>query len=384
MGLIMINIQNKNDCCGCWACYNVCSFGSITMTKDSEGFYYPVVNTDLCKDCSRCNNVCPITNHTPLKNEPTAYACYSSDSQIVKESSSGGIFYTMAENVLANNGVIFGARFDDSFNVIHSYTESLQSISPFMQSKYVQSSVNDAYKQAKEFLNNCRTVLFAGTPCQIAGLHNYLNKDYSNLITFSIFCHGVPSPLAFEKYLKVVDNTNSISSVSFRNKDNGWHNYNVAIASASKNIKENVFENIYMQGFLADLFLRPSCHSCKFKSCYNIGDLVVGDFWGVEKLYPEIDKNTGISVVLVNTKKGQEYFNNIKQNIFSKDISFKDATKFNPAYFSSPIPHQKRKYFFKNINTKPFDRVVQSCLKNSIINRSLRIIHKKTYALLHK
>ena len=188
----MINIIKKQNCCGCYACYNICSQKCINMQSDAEGFWYPLVDTKQCTDCGLCEKVCPILNKIIVENHPVAYACINKDSKIRELSSSGGLFTIIAEKVIANNGVAFGAGFDGEFNVVHSCTNRMDGLANFRGSKYVQSCIGDTYKQVKDFLRQGRQVLFSGTPCQIAGLRSYLGKDYDNLICLDIVCHGVP------------------------------------------------------------------------------------------------------------------------------------------------------------------------------------------------
>ena len=177
----MISIIERDHCCGSYACYNICPQNCISMLADDEGFWYPVVDTEKCTDCGLCEKVCPIFNKKIVENHPVAYACINKDEKIRQLSSSGGVFTIIAEKVIANNGVVFGAGFDDNFNVVHSYTDKLNGLSNFRGSKYVQSCIGDTYKQAKDFLRQRRQVLFSGTPCQIAGLRAYLGKDYDGL-----------------------------------------------------------------------------------------------------------------------------------------------------------------------------------------------------------
>lgn len=179
----MINIQEKSKCCGCYGCYNICPKGAIEMVQDEKGFYYPQIIKEKCINCGLCNKICPISNKIEIENSPKAFAAYNKDKRIREKSSSGGVFTLLAEKILEQNGVVFGAKFDENFNVVHSYVERKEDLEVFRGSKYVQSKIGDTYKKAEELLKNGRLVLFSGTPCQIEGLKKYIRKEYDNLYT---------------------------------------------------------------------------------------------------------------------------------------------------------------------------------------------------------
>ena len=190
----MIEIIDKAKCCGCHACDNVCPKNCIKIIIDEEGFLYPKINKDICISCNLCEKVCPLINSIDNNEfKSIAYACKNRNEQVRINSSSGGIFFLLCEEVINKNGVVFGATFDDNFNVKHSFTETLEECKAFRGSKYVQSSIGDMYKHAKRFLDQDRTVLFTGTQCQIKGLNIFLGKSYKNLLTVDVICHGVPS-----------------------------------------------------------------------------------------------------------------------------------------------------------------------------------------------
>lgn len=197
----MINIAVKSKCTGCSACVQRCPKQCISFEEDSEGFYYPQVNLSLCINCGLCEKVCPVLQQDKPRNPVIVYAAKNSNLSTRLASSSGGIFALLAETILRQNGVVFGARFDNEWNVIHDYTESLDGLSVFLGSKYVQSKIGNTYKYAERFLKEGRKVLFSGTPCQIVGLKKYLRKDYDTLLTVDFVCHGVPSPMIWRDYL---------------------------------------------------------------------------------------------------------------------------------------------------------------------------------------
>lgn len=323
----MIKIDSKEKCCGCWACVQRCPKHCITMVEDDEGFLYPKVDSSLCIDCSLCEKVCPVINQGEPRIPDVVYAAKNLNEEIRMASSSGGIFTLLAEEVIAKGGVVFGARFNEEWDVVHDYTETIEGLSAFRGSKYVQSRVGKCYSQVEEFLKKGRKVLFSGTPCQIAGLKRFLRKEYDNLLTVDFICHGVPSPGIWREYLKeettrqcggkntvlshpVLNGRDArIESISFRNKSLGWKKFSFALTFSvsdghgEKNsvlLSEPLNKNIFLRGFLADLYLRPSCYACPSKSFKSGSDITIGDFWGVQHVMPEIDDDKGVSVVMVN------------------------------------------------------------------------------------
>ena len=202
----MIRITDKSQCCGCEACVQRCPKQCITLHEDNEGFLYPLVDQTVCVDCKLCENVCPVLTPYADRKPLQVLAAINIDEKIRMESSSGGIFTLLAESIIKEGGVVFGARFDDEWQVMLDFTESIDGLAAFRGSKYVQARTKSTYKQCEKFLKEDRKVLFTGTPCQIAGLHHYLRKDYNNLITCDFVCHGVPSPKVWRMYLDKVIN----------------------------------------------------------------------------------------------------------------------------------------------------------------------------------
>ena len=323
----MLDIKDKKDCCGCEACVQRCPKSCITMREDNEGFLYPEIDKDICIDCGLCEKVCPVINQAEERKPLAVYAAKHRDEQIRMASSSGGVFTAIAECVIDEGGVVFGARFNQDWDVVHSYTETKGGLAAFRRSKYVQSRIGESYKEAESFLKSGRKVLFAGTPCQVAGLKCFLRKEYVNLLTVDFICHGVPSPGVWKQYLKKeiarqCDRENTVSShstheknvriesISFRDKRFGWKKYNFVLTFSTTSgegrkksvlFSEPLNKNIFLQGFLSNLYLRPSCHSCPVRGFRSQSDMTIGDFWGVQKVLPEFDDDKGISVMLVHS-----------------------------------------------------------------------------------
>ena len=243
----MIEIKDKSQCCGCNACVQRCPKQCIA-SEDEEGFLYPEVDEAICIDCGLCENVCPVINQADARIPLQVYAAKNTDEKIRMHSSSGGVFSILAEQTIKQGGVVFGARFDENWEVKHDYTETIDGVSVFRGSKYVQSKTGDTFKQAEQFLKQNRKVLFSGTPCQIVALKRYLKKEYENLLLVDFICHGVPSPGVWRKYLKQVIaltcDKNTVSShlklllsernalvegISFRDKRLGWQKYSFAL-----------------------------------------------------------------------------------------------------------------------------------------------------------
>jgi len=349
----MININDKRDCCGCHACYNICPQKCISMQTDTEGFWYPLVDIEKCTNCGLCKKVCPILNKKIVENHPVAYACINKDDNIRQQSSSGGVFTVIAEIVIANNGVVFAAGFDGEFNVVHSWTDSVDCLSTFRGSKYVQSCIGDTYKEIRDFLNQRHQVLFSGTPCQIAGLRAYLGKDYDGLICLDIVCHGVPSPKVWQRYKLYIEEIYQAKAqrITFRRKNCGWKLYSVSFSfDNDTEYSQKLTENIFMQGFLHNIYLRPSCYACSFKTLNRQSDITLADFWGIENILPSFDDDKGTSLILVNSKKGAGIFSSVANKLLYELVDINQAIIYNPSAVKSVDYNPKRDQFFQELS----------------------------------
>jgi len=362
----VIKIVEKSKCNGCHGCMNVCPKGCISMESDNEGFLYPKIYEEKCINCNLCEKVCPIINNPKTGTVNTiAYACKNNNEQARKTSSSGGVFTLLCEEVIKRGGVVFGAAFDENFDVKHMYAETIQECEKFKGSKYVQSKIENTYKQARSFLNDKRFVLFSGTQCQIKGLNLFLTKDYNNLITSEIICHGVPSPKVFKLYkgnLKNKYNSN-IKDIRFKDKVLGWNKSSYVTEFENNEVHSKPLnEDIYMKGFLSDLYLRPSCYECRAKNFSSNSDISLADYWGVERKHPEFDDDKGTSLVVVNTKKGKDIFEKISCNmeVIKTDIEY--AIENNPCIVRPVKYNEKRKKFFKLIAKKELEYSIIKCI----------------------
>ena len=387
----MIDIKEKHNCCGCSACVQICPKQCISMSADNEGFLYPHVDSAICIDCGLCEKVCPVINQNEPREPLAVYAAKNTNEEVRLKSSSGGIFTLLAEKVIAEGGVVFGVRFNENWEVIHDYTETVEGLEAFRGSKYVQSFIGDNFKVAKQFLNNGRKVLFSGTPCQIAGLKKFLRKDYENLLTVEVVCHGVPSPMVWRDYLDYkraerAAGKNTVSSslnelpvitgISFRDKTNGWKKFDFKICYAASKAAENSVsksanttnceitpfnEDLFMKGFLKNIYLRPSCYHCAARQGKSGADISIADYWGVQSIHPEIDDNKGTGAVLINTNNGLKCYNNIYQSLDCVQTNYDDIVRYNPCIVNSVKEPKEREMFWDAYKTKKIEGIDRIC-----------------------
>ena len=374
----MIEIKDKKDCCGCYACYNICPRQCIEMKFEDEGFWYPEINKSQCINCNLCEKVCPIINPIERKvSKKISYAAMNRNEQVRLDSSFGGIFSILAEDIIKNNGVIYGASFDKYFDVKHRRIISMADIELLRGSKYVQSSIGDIYKQVKVDLENNKQVLFTGTPCQVEGLKSFLRKKYDNLIAMDFICHGVPSPMIWKRYIEEKRSENNkqkqIRSIYFRNKDTGWKLFSLKIIFDKSIYINNLKNDLYMKGFLQNLYLRQSCYNCKFKQINRVSDITVADFWGIDKVIPKMDDDKGISLVVLHNKKGENLFNKVKNKLIFNEVKLENSIRYNKAMTSSVKDNEKRNDFFRNaIQSKNITKLIDKYTKISILTRIKR------------
>lgn len=351
-----MNLCKSSDCTGCLACYNACPKEAIYLAKDEKGFTYPAINHATCIDCGLCNAVCPIIDFKEKTNKPIkAFAAWQKNKTNLFQSSSGGVFFSIASHTIRNSGYVYGAAYDEVWRVKHKGINNLRDLNQLQGSKYIQSDIGFAYREIYQHLSQKEKVLFVGTPCQVAGLKTFLNSkrtNVSNLISVDIACHGVPTPLMFKEYLSHLENQykSKVVQFSFRDKKWSWYRFNCkAIFENGKTYLGKWEEDIFMRGFLRDLFLRESCGNCRFTNSHREGDITLSDYWNYQKKQSEKDNHdTGVSVVLVNTKNGAVIFDEIKNDLicYSREVS--DAIKSSPPY-SHPFAHSPlREQFWKD------------------------------------
>lgn len=354
----MIQIKEKKDCCGCWACSNICPKQCIKMEEDKEGFRYPEVNKNICIECGLCEKVCPVLNVQPgdIPHEQWGYLVQHKDDDIRRESTSGGAFTAIASSVLRRGGVVFGAGYrEGTFVVAHQFVENKDDLSLFRNSKYVQSEIGDSYIRVKEFLEKGRLVLFSGTPCQTEGLLGYLRgKRYDNLLLQDIVCHGIPSPSLFRSYLDLQKNKigGQFKNVLFRDKFYGYHysSFSIYNSEAGKDYHKGVDTNAFLRAFFSNLSDRPSCYSCPFKKRYRKSDLTLWDCFPIEKFTKEFD-GKGTTRVLAQTKKGKELIESALDSLRTVEVGAERLTEnVNEMFYSVPR-NPKRERFFQDFGS---------------------------------
>lgn len=377
----MINISDKSMCCGCSACQSVCPKNCISLKSDKEGFCYPNIDFDKCIDCHLCEKTCPVINKEPENIPLNTYAALNENPKIRENSSSGGIFYLLAEKIIEKGGLVFGAKYNEKWDVIIDYTDKIDGVYQFMGSKYVQANPLDSYKKVRLFLEEEKIVLFSGTPCQIAGLRRFLHREYDNLFLVDIICHGVPSPLFWQKYIKEVKSKNGnqeITKINFRDKIIGWKNFSMMFHFNNSTSCYTPFpQDRYMFLFLKNYILRPSCYNCAAKSGKSRSDITIGDFWGIQKIKPEIDDDLGISAVLTNTTKGEYLLSNLKAKLYQ--VQYKDILAGNPMLQKSVVKPAKRQMIFRKKH-KSIKYLMDYASENTIsfkLRRKLRSILRR-------
>lgn len=400
----MIHISEKKNCCGCSACVQRCPKHCISLVEDQEGFLYPAVDGENCIDCGLCERVCPILNPQETISTLEVFAAKNTNENERLNSSSGGVFLPLAREVINKGGVVFGAVYDACWEVQHVYAEKIEDVYPMMGSKYLQSKIENSYKEAERFLKQGREVMFVGSPCQIAGLRTFLRKkEYPNLLAVDFLCHGVPSPGVWRRFLaetyggyvakeqgrlqatagkntvllSSLNATSPIGDIKFRDKtESGWKKYRFVVRqkSASKADQNSVlssdihYNNPFMRGFLSDIYLRPSCYECKCKNGVNHSDLTIGDYWAARVTDQNFDDDKGVSLVLVNTSKGKEYFDRLNMTVRKSDLD--KAHLCNGGFNEHTHAHPKRALFFALIyQGKTIKDAVDICLKISLSSR---------------
>ena len=363
----MIEIKKKEDCCGCNACGDVCPKGCITFKIDNEGFWYPEVNKETCIDCHLCEKVCPIiepAKHITRYEEPVVFAAYTKYDVIRIDSTSGGIHSMLAQAMYKKNAYVGGAIYNEDHTVSHIASNDPKMLDEIRSSKYLQSSMEEQYKEVKKLLQAGEAVFYCGCPCQIQALYKYLKKEYVNLTTCDFICRGVNSPKVFLKYMDMLERQYGAKAtkIKFKAKEWGWHNFSMRVNFANgKEYCKDRYHDLFFIGYLqAGNFTRPSCYDCHFKGFPQKADITLADFWGIEKLDKSMDQDRGTSLVMVNSDKGMRLFESIKDKIEWRQFTMADARMGNPAMEDSlKSAKPNRKQFFEALDKKPFEEVAK-------------------------
>lgn len=340
-----MELPSKNRCCGCGACAQRCPQNCITMEEDEEGFRYPVIDEEKCIGCGLCEKTCPSLNRHRHEMKEGVYAASAKEQELVKRSSSGGMSGILAEYILQKEGVVFGAAFNEKMELVHCAAETEAECRKFHGSKYIQSNTRNTFAECKQYLDAGKYALYTGTPCQIAGLKQYLQKDYEKLLTAELICHGVPSPGIWRKYISELEEEKQdrIIDVSFRYKDRGWKEYRFRTAY-EKGQTEVIpgAQSPYLAAFLNNLTLRPSCYECRHRLAYTQSDFMIGDFWGVGNYYQSFDEQLGVSALVILSEKGKKVFGEIKNKICWEKSDLSMLTPMNGCIQLSVFPNRNR------------------------------------------
>lgn len=349
-------MYRKEECTGCAACINICGMDAIHFEVDKEGFMYPKINESLCCKCGKCEMVCPVKRKPQTENEekPDVYAAWSLDTEIRFESTSGGIFSELAKLILTRCGYICGAAYTDNHMVEHCIVSSEEGVERLRQSKYVQSNIENVYKEVSELLNKQCEVLFCGSPCECAGIMNYLNMvncSTEDLILVDFVCRGANSPKVYRMFLDELETIyeSKVSRVWFKNKKYGWNRFSTKIEFENGNeYLEDRWNDIYIRGYIEkDLYMRPSCTECRFKGFPRVSDITLADFWGIVLDDTSKDSDKGTSMVITNSEKGKLLFEEIKDRIYHENKTLDDASRNNYCMYNS-VPFGEHRQEFMN------------------------------------
>lgn len=361
----------KHECTACTACVIACPKQCIKMTTDEEGFLYPFIEQDCCIHCGLCEKICPHNKSFVYNNENIAtYAGYIKDIDERRQSSSGGIFFSVASWIIKNGGIVYGATIDDKFQVFHIGIDNLKDLDKLRGSKYVQSNLGSIFKDVKHQLNLNRWVYFVGTGCQVAGLKSYLKKDFPTLLTTDLVCHGVPSQKLFDEHIYYLNHkyNGHVKKYSFRDNANwgGCEIFDIEKNGKIQTIKNRTyFKSPYLNAFMLNYVLRYSCYKCEYARRSRIGDLTLADYWGIENIVPQIDKKHGVSMLMVNSSKGEFIRNQIGKECILWETSIEDAEKYNQNLTHTTEMVSIRSSIFNSLQSKGYEYVAKTTFRSN-------------------
>ena len=372
----MINLNQKSDCCGCTACFSSCNHNAITLTVDNEGFIYPQFDKNKCVECGLCERVCPIIHYKSVKKDvtPLIYSAINTNNEQYLQSSSGGIFILLCKYITSIRGIVCGAIYDEHFKVKHSFARTMEECKAFQGSKYVQSDIRDIYPKILTLLKEGYHVLFSGTPCQVAGLKLFLKKDYENLYTADLICHGVPSPIIFKDYLTFIKGKKDIKGINMKSKLRNVKGTAIQINySDGKSIRQTPLTDLWKKLYFNHFIIRPSCHNCQFTHFNRSGDITLGDAWGINKYLPDFNPTKTKSLIFINNKKGENLFEEIKKNLKFIQISKIQCLQPQLQYptKSSPL----RESFWKDYHQYGFNYIAKIYLEYSTLANIKYYLH---------
>ena len=366
----MINSVLHEECVGCKACGDICPKGAIDYTTKKDGFWYPVIDENNCIKCGLCETVCPVfhsdTERDRILENPEVFACKLKDKEIRYNSTSGGLYYALAKTILDQGGYLIGCAYDEKYECAsHIVTNDENGLRRLIRSKYFQSDTEGIYKLTKELLQKGKTVLFCGAPCQIGALNNYIKgKLADRLYAVDFVCRGINSPLAYKKYMDELTKKyhSEIAEVHFKNKSHGWTNLGTRVKFQNGKVYyRNRYNDPWVNGFIVgNLYMRESCHNCRFKKLPRVSDISMGDFWGLQ--FTDEEEKYGVSLAIVNTEKGKKLFQECRQFLTVDEHTIKEALEGNGAILQPAPRDEKREQFFERIQNEEFSDVVWSLL----------------------
>lgn len=359
--------SNKAECCACTACINVCPKSCITMVQDEEGFSYPVIDRTNCIECRLCEKVCPV-EHPDYSNtdKPDAYAALLKDVGERKKSSSGGAFFAIASFVLENGGIVVGATMDEKHQVRHISVDSKSGLNRLRGSKYVQSRLDDVFKEVKQALQDDRWCYFVGTGCQVAGLKSFLKKTYPRFITSDLVCHGVPSQKIFDLHIAYLEEKYQDKVVEYQFRNNSlWGGCEIVDFATRERIINPSYElSPYLYSFMYAMTYRHSCYDCKFACVPRQGDITLADFWGVKEFFPNVDVSSGVSLVLVNTETGRQIWEKVKDYYEYYKSTVSDGAQHNGNLVSKSPKPAIRDGIYEKIEKEGYKKVAETDFKS--------------------
>lgn len=356
-----MSICDSSHCTSCMACYNTCMKNCINIKTNKYGNLEPIINQDICISCNLCSLCCPVNNEVTKNNSIEAYACWSLNSDERKTSSSGGIASIFYNHFIKNkNGACYGCSYDDNLQLTYSRATTLEDIVKFKTSKYTFSYTGKIFREIEKDLKNNLHVVFVGTPCQVAGLKKYLKKDYGNLLTIDLICHGMPPQKYLDEYIELLNLDEKPNKLTFRGSlDFYFSLYKDEKILYSKKSQEDLFFKAFLEG----LFYNENCYSCQYANSKRVGDITIGDFWGLGKELPfNHETKNGVSVVLINNTNGKDYFEEIKAKIFYEQRPISEAIAGNDQLQHPSKKHINHEKFLKLYSEKGLKEALEKTL----------------------
>ena len=377
----MPELAKFDSCTGCSACAMVCPKNCIQMQPDTEGFMHPVTDTESCIECGLCEKTCPVL-HTSWRAEDhtQAYAAISSNESVRMQSTSGGVFSILAEQIFQKEGTVFGAAYADDFSVFHCEVSDAEHLQKLRTAKYAQSVLKDTFRQVQDRLHAGKYVLFSGTPCQISGLQAYLKKPYDNLILVDVICHGVPSPKVWQHYIQYRNGQDapesSIENINLRSKETGWPGYSIRFEYKDGTVYSALnSKDPFLRGFVGDFYLSPSCYECPFKGVSRSSDFTLADYWGIDGQHPECNDGKGTSLVFVHSQKAKDIWKQIQTGLNCLEVEPEKAVEHNQSAVRSSNKPAKRAQFWNRYQQEDFTDLISELLlpppPPSLLHRAL-------------